>query len=319
MAGARPFPFVVGCQRSGTTLLRAMLDTHPEMAVPPESNFLPTLMESRSKYEGDAGFDVEGLVEDMFATRWIGRWELPRELLVDALTACRVDSLADALRCVYGLYAERRGKTRYADKTPDYVAELPAIAELFPEARFIHVIRDGRDVALSLLELEWGPSSVAQAAIYWRDRVSTGRRDGSSLGDRYLEVRYEHLVAQPNEVIGEVCDFVDLERDPRMLGYSDRAHEIEVAPRTPGVHRNLALPPTPGLREWSKEMSERDIFVFDRLAGGTLVEFGYERAQPRVALPGTARSIAVAGSAEIRALARRTRKRFRAALHRISG
>lgn len=101
-------------------------------------------------------------------------------------------SLSDMLRAFYAAYAARHRKPRWGDKTPGYVLDMPLIAEILPEARFIHVIRDGRDVALSLLPLWFGPSTLEEAARWWEERVRAGRRDASSV--QYIEVRYERLV-----------------------------------------------------------------------------------------------------------------------------
>src|SRR4051812_8879868 len=118
------FPFVVGCSRSGTTLVRAMLDAHPLVAVPPESHFA-------------LAPDVRGLRRALSRERWFALWEIEAPDL-------RGLDVADAVRALFAAYAERQGKPRYADKTPHYVSHLPLFAERFPEARFVHVIRDGR-------------------------------------------------------------------------------------------------------------------------------------------------------------------------------
>ena len=123
------------------------------------------------------------------------RWGLPPEVVYEAAEHSKPQTYADAIRLVYSCYARSKGKLRYGDKTPRYVRKLELISRVFPEARFVHVIRDGRDVALSLLERDWGPKTIEQAASLWRKRVRAGRRAGAILGRRcYIEVRYEDLV-----------------------------------------------------------------------------------------------------------------------------
>ena len=136
-----------------------MLDSHPELAVPPESHF--ALADS-----------PRSLRRALRREPWFALWEIE---------APDVDRLgcADAVRALFAAYAATRGKPRYADKTPHYVSHLPRLAARFPEARFVHVVRDGRDVALSLLEVPWGPDAIEDAALHWRRRVLEGRAAAS--------------------------------------------------------------------------------------------------------------------------------------------
>ncbi len=100
-------------------------------------------------------------------------------------------------------------KPRWGDKTPQYVRAIPTLAEIFPEARFIHIIRDGRDVALSLIRERFGPGNVYTAAGLWRETIEAGRRGARILApDQYLEVRYEALTGNPGETLRSICAFV---------------------------------------------------------------------------------------------------------------
>jgi hypothetical protein len=239
------FPFVVGCSRSGTTLLRALLDAHPLLAVPPESHFavLPRLRLRRDP--------------------WFRLWGIDPPDVRDL-------DVADAVRAVFAAYAAAQDKPRYADKTPHYVSHLPLLAKRFPEARFVHVVRDGRDVALSLLEVPWGPDDVEGAALHWRRRVLEGRAAG--LGpERYRELRYEALVADPERELRALAAWLELPYDPAML---DPARRPEAVPYREH-HGRLALAPTVGLRDWRREMSAAEAARFHAVAGDALAELGY--------------------------------------------
>jgi hypothetical protein len=190
------------------------------------------------------------------------------------------DALAEAIRRIYASYASRRGKPRYGDKTPNQVVHIHLLARTLPEARFVHVIRDGRDSTLSYLDADFGPSTVAEAAVYWRRFVEAGRRAGRELGHgRYREVRYEELVAAPERELRALSGFCGLAYDEAMLDYPERADEL-----VGKVHHNLALAPTSGMRDWRRDMSRADVALFEALAGDLLDELGYERAFPRTAL-----------------------------------
>jgi hypothetical protein len=274
----QPFPFFVGCGRSGTTLVRAMFDSHPEMAIPHESHFIVPLARGRSRYERPEGFATETFVADLVQHPWFSRWGLAEDEVRESLRSNPPADCPEAIRRLFTLYARRRSKPRYADKTPGYVNHLSLLAAFLPEARFVHVIRDGREVALSLLEMEWGPTSFRDAAFYWKERVERGRRTGGRLGsERYREVRYEELVRDPEARLRELCAFVGVPFDSTMLRYHDRAEDVVTAAEFPHRHRRLFLPPTEGLRDWRRQMSLEELARFEAVAGGLLSELGYER------------------------------------------
>jgi hypothetical protein len=305
-----PFPFVVGVARSGTTLLRAILDTHPEMAIPGESHFIPVMVKARRRYESASGFRTERFLHDLGRHPRFRRWDLSEETVRRSFRAEPPSSLAAALRKVYALYAEDRGKQRYGDKTPAYIHHILSVAGLFPEARFVHLVRDGRDVALSKLDHPTMSASSSDLAISWRRGVEKGRRMGRHLGaHRYREVRYEDLVKDPEGVTRLVCDFIELEFHPDMLSYHQRANEIIRPTRHPGSHGRINLPPTRGLRDWKTQMRPADIELFDVLAGELLDELGYERGGVRRGIGSRLAARRRQLSGEIRRAARALRKR----------
>lgn len=289
MSEPAPAPFVVGATRSGTTLLRLMLDAHPLMAVPPETHFIEDVLIAFK--EGPVS--VERFVEIVTTHR---RW--PDFGLEPAALAERVGRLdpltpGDGLRAFYLLYAEGAGKPRWGDKTPGYLRRMSKIERVLPEARFIHLIRDGRDVALSITGLHFGPDTVRDAADRWARRIRKARRQGARVR-HYLEVRYEDLVLDPEPTLRRVCDYVDLPWDPRMLAYHERAperleeitrdlrrsdaREDEVIPAAQrvGIHALASRPPQADrVGRWRMEMSPSDRRIFAQVAGDVLAECGY--------------------------------------------
>lgn len=280
-ADRSPFPFLVGRGRSGTTLLRAMFDSHPELAIPHESHFVVTMGMKRKAYERPAGFDAGRFVDDLSSTGF-ARWGLDATAVKRRLADEGTRSYQSAVRGVFSHYALDRGKPRYADKTPIYVLHIDYLAELFPEAQFIHIIRDGRDVALSYMDVDFGPAGLEEAAIHWKRFVNAGRRAGAHLGEsRYAEVRYEALMADPEREVRRLCSFVDLDFQDTMLNYFERAQDIVGSDE---CHRNLYSPPGRALRDWRSAMTPRQVAHFDALAGDTLEELGYERPYRPAAL-----------------------------------
>jgi hypothetical protein len=277
-----PFPFVVGCGRSGTTLLRAMLDSHPELAIPGESYFVVELA-ARYRRRALRRFPLDRFLDEIAAHERFRKWGVPEETLREVAAERRPRDFADAMRAVFASYARHQGKPRYGDKTPAYVLDLPLLAELFPEGRFVHIIRDGRDVASSLLEIpNWGPEGIDHAAAYWRDRVAAGRRVGSELGaERYREVRYEDLVGDPDTTLRTICSFLELDYDPVMLRYPDRFDELTSSNLLPEQHQKLRRPPSSDVRDWRRELSSDDVRAFEGAAGELLADLGYELSAAR--------------------------------------
>ena len=290
-----PAPFIVGVPRSGTTLLRLMLDAHPQLAIPAETHFIPKLIR-RLREPDAAGADDDEKRRIAFELivehpRWealgIGRTDLERRL-----EESRPFTVADAARAVHVLNAERVGKPRWGDKSPSYLRNMTRIAPVLTEARFIHLIRDGRDVALSLGEVSWGTSDVGEAAERWTTEIRRARRHAARLPEgSYLELRYEDLVADPEASLRRVCEAIELPFDGAMLahedGAADRIDEIVRDSRHAGggavsageraVQHRLAAEPTRRDRvgRWRREMSEADRRRFEAAAGRLLERLGY--------------------------------------------
>jgi hypothetical protein len=282
-----PAPFVCGVTRSGTTLLRLMLDSHPDLAIPGETHWVPKLIKAFER-SPQTGEDAAALAIDH--KRW-GDFHLDAEELRRRIAALNPVTAADSIRAFYMLYAEREGKTRYGDKTPGYVKEMRRIQRVLPEARFVHIIRDGRDVSLSHLRMNWGPETYEQSARLWRNRIRKARKMAPSI-NHYLEVKFEVLVADPEGVLRQVCDFIDLEFDPVMLDYHERAEGrlAEKARELPRKNRpnqpaearleshRLAKEPPRSDRVgmWRERMTASEVAEYEAVAGDLLVELGYE-------------------------------------------
>jgi hypothetical protein len=273
------FVFFVGTNGSGTTLHRAIFDSHPDLAIPGESHFIARLGRDRERYEGPGGFHADLLFDDLQKENRFTKWGLdPGEVEV-ALSQPEIADFPEAIRCLYRIYAARQGKSRYGDKTQAYIHEIPLIAYLFPEARFVHAVRDGRDVALAHTD----GTKIEQVAVSWKRRVSAGKSAGEALGpDRYIESRFEELIDDTERSVRRICDFIGIEFDPVMLRYYERAGDIVSTTAVPDRHRDIYLPPTKGLRDWRRELSEDQVMRFEALAGDLLDDLGYERAYESV-------------------------------------
>lgn len=274
-----PFPFIVSSGRAGTTLLRAMLDSHPQVAITPQTYFITQFLSRRERYEGGERLDAGAFLGDVLPNKWFRRWGLDDDEVRAEVARAEPSDYADGIRCLYRVFARSRGKSRYGDKTPNYISEIPSLAGLFPEARFVHLIRDGRDVACAFIDQEkMRPNGIGEAALLWRERVSAGRSAGKELvPERYHELRYEYLVEDPEGALRELCAFLELEYDRAMLDYTERAAEVVSIDGGAERHSAVFEPPTPGMRDWRRELDPAEVEAFELIAGDLLTELGYER------------------------------------------
>lgn len=281
-----PYMFIVGCPRSGTTLLKRVLNAHSELAITPETHWIPR------RLRDGRGLDPDGVVEPelvpllfeyfRFPRLGVGEHELLR-LVAHGLT------YAEFVSAIFDAYGRARGKNVVGDKSPPYVREIPLLHALWPEARFVHIIRDGRDVCLSAVNWAtqaerfaerfptWLEDPISTAAFWWKRQVAIGQSDGAALGpELYVEVLYEDLVHAPEETSKRLCAFLGLPYEEQML----RFHEGRTKAGNGLSSKQAWLPITSGLRDWRTQMSADSVACFEAAAGELLEKLGYERAVP---------------------------------------
>jgi len=276
-------PFIVGVGRSGTTLLRLMLDAHSAVAVPTETHFLADLPPSPTADEFLAVV-TEG-------PTW-PNLVLDKAIFAEAVRAIEPFSVGAAARCFFQCYAALFGKPRWGDKTPRYRGCMAAIQRQLPEAHFIHLVRDGRDVALSYRGLWFGPGDdIATQARFWVSEIEKARQQSANLPN-YREVRYEDLVTRPAAVLAMLCDYLDLPFEPAMLEYHIRAAarlaefkrvfgpdgaQLPDLDAFVAIHSLTSRPPDPSrIGRWQSEMNDEDQQSYEYVAGPLLRELGYE-------------------------------------------
>jgi hypothetical protein len=286
-----PMPIIVGSPRSGTTLLRFMLDAHSELAIPPETGFLTlseTLTAKGDKLREKFFHNVVNYSEPSLS--WPD-FEIPNEPFWTALTKITPFNISEGYRTFYRLYADRCGKPRWGDKTPIYCRYIESIRRVLPEARFIHIIRDGRDAALSLRRMWFSPGwEIETQASYWRDCILAARRAGVGRDD-YLEIRFEELILNTRETLERVCTHLALTFEDTMLSYYKRAperlkeHKGRLLPNGMVLtqeqrfqqQQRTTNPPDPTcVFGWMRIMEPDERRRFQIAAGDLLNELGYE-------------------------------------------
>lgn len=285
-----PFVFVIGCPRSGTTLLQRMMDNHPQLTIANDTHFITRAVKKTLRRESNPVLTPE-LVDRVRTYRRFARMGLDEADVGEATRGCWTYS--QFVSRLYDIRAAHAGKHLSGEKTPDFCRQIPALHSLFPCTKFIHIIRDGRDTALSAMDWAtatkgpgkwslWAEDPVGTCALWWRWQVGTGVRDGRALGEGlYYDLKYEDLVEDSPVPLSAVAAFLQIPDSEKMANY--------FAGKTKR-NRNLSaksawLPPTKGLRDWRNQMVENDIAVFEGIAAELLNELGYELSGAKA--PGT--------------------------------
>jgi hypothetical protein len=284
-----PIPFIVGSPRSGTTLLRLMLDAHPDLAIPYETRFFtgrhPTV---------PTDFLQRQLLFALVMRKTRGDWVsfgISRFEFWWALQQIQPFSMAQGYEAFFDLYTKKKNKPRWGEKTPAHARSLPKIRELFPRAKFVHLIRDGRDSVISIRQRWWSPPTFAAQVQIWAGNVKAARGDGLGQPD-YLEIRYENLILETRTQLEQICQHIELPFDQAMLEHHLHANErlAELKPlwiqskkqmysveKRLQAHLNTVRPPDKTLiGKWKTELTVLEQEQFLEIAGDLLVELGYD-------------------------------------------
>ncbi|GAA4234485.1 sulfotransferase [Actinomadura meridiana] len=270
--------FILGCPRSGTTLLQLMLHSHPRIAIPAETRFVLPAYAGRCEF-GDLQVRANrlGLAEwitadrsTKFSSLGLDAAEVADEI-VDA-----PPTLGSALGTVFHAYARHCGKPRWGDKRPSYFRHVGALLRMFPDAQFVHLIRDGRDCVASLKEMPWYVQEVDHAISVWREAIDGGRRLIQRLGpDTYYELQYERLVADPADELTRLCGFLGEDFEPEMTRPDGLARKI-VPPRRSWHGRTKDAVTTSRVGSWAQRLDAWEISLAEAAFGERLTEYGYE-------------------------------------------
>lgn len=261
--------FVGGCERSGTTLLGSLLGAAPATLTIPESRFrINALIDSSRTREPLSGKDfVRLMTEDSLFRLW--SMEPPSD-------HSGLETYRDAVESIVWAYAreqERGRPTVWVDHTPINVRYAVKMAEHFPDAKYVHIIRDGRAVCASLLGLDWGPNTAVNAARHWRDRIALGLAlETSRLGPSVMRVHYEDLVSNTETTLRELCEFCEIDFHQQML----EGGRFAVPPHMKVQNQLVGkVPEAKRAFGWRERLSHREIEIFEAVAGELLHYLGY--------------------------------------------
>ena len=275
--------FILGNPRSGTSLLRIVLNAHPNIIAPPESGFLQWWFNSYKEWPPE---DIEAFAGDIHSSKKFETWNISIDELVASLETNAPNSYGEACALIYLHYARSIGKSQIKaiiDKNNYYIHHIPEIRKIWPDANFIHLVRDGRDVACSYLELKdiatdspyrpKLPEDVASIAREWVSNNQLIERELSDIPERRLLIRYEDLISEKRSTLDRILEFADLEwsdqLDDHTSGNDEPASTMDWKKRTRGPFDPARV------GRYRSCLSDDQISTFEKLAGSALEHYGY--------------------------------------------
>ena len=287
----KPPIFIIGSPRSGTTLLRLMITSHRNIVVPPECGFAVWW---KTKYENWNAAEhltrLEEFITDFKQSKKIETWNLDYEAMSQFLLAQHPASYAELVSLIYTFYASARKPAfeRWGDKNNFYLNHIAALDSMFPDAHFVHIIRDGRDVACSYRELAQKridsayapdlPTAISGIAREWKLNIETIRNSFAAINPgRTFEIRYEDLVSTPETTLQELCRSLGEEYDPGMMEYhlKNKAEQLEPAGFLQWKAKTLLQPVKEQAGRFRRELAGDEIGEFERIAGDLLRRYSY--------------------------------------------
>ena len=272
--------FVIGAERSGTTLLMTMLGCHPRIAVPEVAWFYPRFRPYLHTY-GDLSHadNMKILLEEMIFGLKTPFWDMkvnPRTIVDELMVLVKEASFAGAYDAILARFAKESGKPRWGEKTPYNLFFAKEILEDFPNAQFVFITRDGRDASADYLASGFGPTNIYCAAEIWRmgqEAVAPWRAKLSA--DQWMDVSYEDLVANSETVLKRVCTFLGEAYDANMLNF----HQTDIA-KARGASRDHAPLGQPVTTQfigiYKDQLSKKEQRIFMAAAGTALIDAGYQ-------------------------------------------
>lgn len=278
-----PF-FIVGVQRSGTTLLRLILNAHSKIAIPEEASFLKPLLKSKWIRTTITGEKKDKLVRYLRKNEQFNLWNFDREPLLQNIKNKESTTIKEIMEIMYSSYATHEGKSSWGDKSLFFGA-MDLLYEMFPQARFIHIVRDGRDVFHSWRKMDPKKSHPTVMALDWKFKIHFIEKSMKNIpSSSMMVVRYEDLLDNPEETLKDICKFLNIEFEKEMLKfhkssnkYIGKHHSDLIFKEIDGTNTN----------KWKKQLSQNEIKLYQMSASNILLKYGYELSNERLKIKHT--------------------------------
>lgn len=264
--------FIGGCDRSGTTMLGSILGNSAGTVTTPESQFIiDSLHHNYVSLEKKINQNIINFIENHWRFKL---WEMEIEKIpIKELENLTFDMLITKLVESYSQKEHGTTPNYWIDHTPSNMKYALRLLEIFPKAKFVHIIRDGRGITSSFKSLNWGPSTAKYSSKYWTERVSYGLALEKKFPDKVISVKYEKILASPTEEINRICGFLGLEFSEEML----KDQKFSVPNYTKEQHALVGKPVnTKNIDSWENKLSNKEIKIFEYLTGDLLEILEYE-------------------------------------------
>jgi Sulfotransferase family len=285
--------FILGNPRSGTTLLRLMLNAHPEICIPPECGFIEWWYDKYCNWKTDFNNNDEKLksfIVDVLSSKKMETWNLNETIVKEIIKKENPSNYAELCACVYFTFSLHQNKKikYWGDKNNYYIHKLPLMKKLYPSAKFIFIIRDGRDVAVSYRNVEqietaseYKPKLPQQIEAISKEWVQNNEQVLSFLKDSssdHIMLRYEDLVRQTKKQLCKICEFVGIEFNHSMLNYYRKNNQQGDEPLATldWKKKTLEAPDESRVGQFHSKLSQKETIYFENTAGDLLKTFGYK-------------------------------------------
>lgn len=289
-----PFFFIIGRPRSGTTLLRLLFESHPNLTIPPESPFIIIHYKKYGRVTNWTEQVIKEFVGDLYQTRYFDKWLINREELTQRLlsrmgTATFQDMVLEVYKAYKSVYAKDEIRM-IGDKNPMYSLYPQRIHQLFPDSKIIHITRDYRDNFMSLINVNFEVPIVPIVIYRWKYALKKMWKLKAENPGLVYSIRYEDLVADPELHTRRLCDFLGIEFNPSVLSFYEKKEEAQALyagnQDLSKIHKSLFNPiSTEKVNKWQTDMTPRQIKIADLVMGKTAEKAGYQRMYPKFSLP----------------------------------
>lgn len=286
--GAKDRPVFVGASpRSGTTLLRTMLNSHPDLAIPRESRFATKAFGLR-EFFGDLSNEQnrERCVKWIMQRRKSGfaNLELDPEEAAARMMNAPGATIGSIIGTPFVMYAEARGAQRWGDKRPAYIRNTGRLFSMFPDAQFVHLVRDPRGSTASMLKVGWYEGSVPNAAELWVRSIEAAVAAKAALrDDQFYELTYEDLLANPESEIKQLTAWLGL--DPSGVSDMLNFHKQNDVPASK-YHWRVSEPIDPAAATgWTETLDQDALALVEHVAGAHMDRLGYQRQSNSAVVP----------------------------------
>jgi hypothetical protein len=274
--------FITGSQRSGTTLLRLLLNSHSQIAIPEEAGFLYPFLNKRilNQKRPLTLRQRQRFIRYLQNDEQFKKWNICSKSLAQLENSCVSQKVA--IEFLYAAFAAKSNKEFIGDKSPKFIRKLKLLTILYPEAKFIHIVRDGRDTFLSLKRRQHhSAESALVSSAEWRVKEILIQRALGKIPNRAIRIRYEDLVQSPSQLLMKICRFLDVEFEPEMLMFWKTSKDY-----IDQQHSDLIYKPVEpkNIQKWKSGLTSRELDEYTFISRSLLKTYDYElyNQQPKL-------------------------------------